>query len=205
MRPGSLYLSKITGGLITEQEAYEILKELGPLEKVWIASPTDKEMYSLPDGIWIMWSYFQGARDAQNVSKPFYTLTILLTKIIQAFKDHPKYRLEEPSLPESLKPHVDRVVSPNARMIPGQTYDSPQLRMRRVPDHSSLYVGGLPHTVTQAQLIELFQSCGRIRGIEIISKLINSGTCVSFSIPPTLLLTSISCRHLRICIYRTRL
>ena len=72
LRTGSLYLSRITGGLITEQEAYEILKDFGPLEKVWIASPTDKEMYRLPDGIWIMWSYFQGARDAQNVREPSY-------------------------------------------------------------------------------------------------------------------------------------
>ena len=69
-------------------------------------------------------------------------------------------------------------------MTPGQTYDSPHLRMWRAPDRSSLYVGGLPHTVTQAQLIGLFQGYGRIRGIEIISKPINSGTCVSLLMPP---------------------
>ena len=57
----------MTGGPISEDEACDILQDFGPFEKVWVTSPTDKEMYRLPDGVWVMWAYFQGARDAQNV------------------------------------------------------------------------------------------------------------------------------------------
>ncbi|MCJ1403889.1 hypothetical protein MMC11_007112 [Xylographa trunciseda] len=156
----SLYLSRVTGGPISEDEVCEVLKDFGPFEKVWIASPTDKEMYRLPDGVWVMWAYFQGARDAQN-----------------AFKDHPKFRLEEPALPMEIKSRVDRMnQSPLTRLTPGQSYESPQLRMWRAPDRSSIYVGGLPFSVTQTQLCGLFQAHGRIKGVEIISKPVNNAT-----------------------------
>ncbi|MCJ1396270.1 hypothetical protein MMC18_009159 [Xylographa bjoerkii] len=162
----SLYLSRVTGGPIPEDEACEVLKDFGPFEKVWITSPTDKEMYRLPDGVWVMWAYFQGARDAQN-----------------AFKDHPKFRLEEPALPTEIKSRVDRMnQSPLTRLTPGQRYESPQLHMWRAPDRSSIYVGGLPVSVTQTQLCGLFQAHGRIKGVEIISKPVNNaaagGICV---------------------------
>lgn len=64
---GALYLSRITGGHISEEEANEVLDGFGPLEKIWIATPTDKEMYRLPEGVFVMWEFFQGARDAYNV------------------------------------------------------------------------------------------------------------------------------------------
>jgi len=64
---GALYLSRITGGHISEEEANEVLDGFGPLEKIWIASPTDKEMYRLPEGVFVMWEFFQAARDAYNV------------------------------------------------------------------------------------------------------------------------------------------
>ncbi len=56
------------GGEITEEQAREILLGRGDLEKLWHSSPTDKEMYRLPDGIWVTFAFFQDARDAQAVS-----------------------------------------------------------------------------------------------------------------------------------------
>ncbi|MCJ1473431.1 hypothetical protein MMC13_002082 [Lambiella insularis] len=141
----SLYLSRVTGGPISEEEAREVLRGFEPFEKIWITSPTDKEMYRLPDGIW-------------------------------AFKDHPKFRLDEPQLPVDIKSRVDRTnQSPLTRVAPSQLY-SPQLRIWRAPDRSSVYVGGLPVAVTQAQLVGLFQNHGKIRGVEIISRPVSSGT-----------------------------
>ena len=64
---GSLYLSKVTGGPITEGEARQVLSRYGALEKVWYCSQTDKEMFRLPDGIWVMFAFFQDCRDAQVV------------------------------------------------------------------------------------------------------------------------------------------
>ena len=65
---GSLYLSKISGGSINETEAREILKEQGPIETLWFPSPTEREMFGLPDGIFIRFAFFDDCRDAVAVS-----------------------------------------------------------------------------------------------------------------------------------------
>ena len=65
---GALFLSRSTGGPITAKEARSILHGFGDLEKIWVASDTDKEMFRLPDGIWVQFAFFQDCRDAQMVS-----------------------------------------------------------------------------------------------------------------------------------------
>lgn len=65
---GSLYLSKITGGYIPEDEARQILARFGDIEKLWYCSQTDKEMFRLPEGVWVMFAFYQDCRDAQAVS-----------------------------------------------------------------------------------------------------------------------------------------
>ena len=40
----------------------------GALERVWYCTQTDKEMFRLPEGIWIMFAFFQDCRDAHAVS-----------------------------------------------------------------------------------------------------------------------------------------
>lgn len=65
--PGSLYLSKVTGATISESEAHQALSRFGALEKVWYCSQTEREMFRLPEGIWIMFAFFQDCRDAQAV------------------------------------------------------------------------------------------------------------------------------------------
>ncbi len=65
--PGSLFLSKISGGPITEDEARRVLEPYGAIEKLWYNTQTDKEMFRLPEGIWVMFAYFQDCRDAQAV------------------------------------------------------------------------------------------------------------------------------------------
>ena len=65
---GSLYLSKVTGDPISEEEARQIMGRYGALERVWFCTQTDKEMFRLPEGIWIMFAFFQDCRDAQAVS-----------------------------------------------------------------------------------------------------------------------------------------
>ena len=64
---GSLYLSRITGGYISAAEARQALARFGALEKVWYCSQTDKEMFRLPEGVWVMFAFFQDCRDAHAV------------------------------------------------------------------------------------------------------------------------------------------
>ena len=65
---GSLYLSERSGRPISESEAIRLLHPHGEIEKIWYSSPTDKEMYRLPEGIWVRFAFFQDCRDAQAVS-----------------------------------------------------------------------------------------------------------------------------------------
>lgn len=65
---GSLYLSKVTGEPISEEEARQVMGRYGALERVWFCTQTDKEMFRLAEGIWIMFAFFQDCRDAQAAS-----------------------------------------------------------------------------------------------------------------------------------------
>ena len=67
--PGTLYLIRVLGGPVSEGEAREVLAGCGDLEKIWHCSPTEKECYRLPEGIWVTFAFFQDARDAQAVSR----------------------------------------------------------------------------------------------------------------------------------------
>ena len=76
---GSLYLSKVNGDSISEAEAVNVLAKYGQLEKVWYCSPTEKEMYHLPEGVWTKFAYYQDCRDAQAVGCPPRSALLELT------------------------------------------------------------------------------------------------------------------------------
>ncbi|KAL9127079.1 MAG: hypothetical protein Q9217_003981 [Psora testacea] len=65
---GSLYLSKINGGAITEEEAHDIMSGYGPIEMHWFASQTEREMFGLPEGIFVRFAFFDDCRNAQMAS-----------------------------------------------------------------------------------------------------------------------------------------
>ncbi|KAL9600611.1 MAG: hypothetical protein Q9219_003044 [cf. Caloplaca sp. 3 TL-2023] len=149
----SLYLSKITGGRISEDEARQVLARFGEIEKLWYCSPTDKEMFRLPEGVWVMFAFYQDCRDAQV-----------------GFRDDPTYRLEQPKMPEDMRArvggnHNGRIQGPR---MTARLSTSPQAMMRRTSDSSSIFVGNLPPGTTEDQVREIFGFYGRIAQIEII-------------------------------------
>ncbi|KAL8734416.1 MAG: hypothetical protein Q9181_003219 [Wetmoreana brouardii] len=158
----SLYLSKITGGSISEDEAREVLGRFGAIEKLWYCSDTDKEMFRLPEGVWVMFAFFQDCRDAQA-----------------GFRDDPTYRLEQPRMPEDMRQRLGArshppPVTQRPRFSPGglgvSPQESPQAMMKRITDLSSIFVGNLPVDATDDKLRELFGLYGRIVQIEIVRK-----------------------------------
>ena len=75
-------MSRLTGGKITEGDARRVLQPFGPVECVWWSSKTEREMYQLPEGIWVKFAYFQDCRDAQGVSKviePICSILMILS------------------------------------------------------------------------------------------------------------------------------
>ncbi|KAI9754451.1 MAG: RNA polymerase II mediator complex subunit [Chaenotheca gracillima] len=140
----SVYISKLSGGPISESEVREKLREFGPLESLWWPSPTERAMYSLPEGIWIKFGYFQNCRDMQN-----------------AFRGHAVYKAEQPSIIEP-----NRSVLRDARAGPR----FPQSALIKEADRRSLFVGNLPMTVTRESLLQDFGQYGTVRGVDLIAR-----------------------------------
>ncbi|KAL8968761.1 MAG: hypothetical protein Q9183_002311 [Haloplaca sp. 2 TL-2023] len=154
----SLYLSRVTGGPIDEDQARQILGRFGAIEKLWYCSDTDKEMFRLPEGVWVMFAFFQDCRDAQA-----------------GFRDDPNYRLEQPKMPEDMRQRLGvRSHAPTMphrpRGSPARVGLSPQAVMMRTADLCDIFVGNLPFDATEDKLRELFGLYGRIANIEIIRK-----------------------------------
>lgn len=76
---GSVFLSRVTGGPISEAEARNILSRYGDIQRVWHSTPTENEMFRLPEGIWVQYAYFQDCRDAQAVRTFNFNAETLLT------------------------------------------------------------------------------------------------------------------------------
>ncbi|KAL6713555.1 hypothetical protein ACLMJK_009020 [Lecanora helva] len=153
----SLYLSRVTGGPISETEARKILSNYGDIEKVWYSSQTESEIFRLPEGIWVMFKLFQPSRDAQA-----------------AFRDHAHYRLEQPPMADDFRSRIRnpqyQSVSPlRPRQSPGRIYPSP-MRRAITTDLRSIFVGNLPANINEEQLFHMFDAYGAIQHIEIVRK-----------------------------------
>ncbi|KAL9100380.1 MAG: hypothetical protein Q9163_004238 [Psora crenata] len=153
---GSLFLSKIHGGPVTEEEARKIMAGYGPIETYWFASQTEREMYGLPEGIFLRFAFFDDCRNA-NVS----------------FRDSATHRLEQ------VKGLDDNRAQLNARMqhpctppfpreSPGATISPAAIRHEA--DSHSIFIGNIPPNMTEEQLGSMFQIYGRIMQCEIIRK-----------------------------------
>ncbi len=134
-------------------------------------------MFRLPEGVWVMFAFFQDCRDAQAVRGcPPSSIKLLLTPS-KGFRDDQTYRLEQPKMPEDMRNrlNVRSGVSPMhremPRLSPARYSGSPQAAMaRRASDMCSIFVGNLPPDATDDKLRELFGMYGRILHIEIVRK-----------------------------------
>ena len=101
-----------------------------------------------------------------------------LTDLSKGFRDDSVYRLEQPRLPEDMHARLkcrQHRASPNAagfspvqRRSPIRMLPSPMRSARA--DFASIFVGGLPPTVTQDYLLDIFQVYGQILQIDIVHK-----------------------------------
>ena len=117
-------------------------------------------------------------RPSCNFSLPFADLS-------KVFRDHPVYRLEQPPLPEEVRPRQGgrkyQSTSPMQRSSPGRMLPSPQSASRRAnADLCSIFVGNLPPNATDPQLREMFSIFGPIIHVEIVRKPSVHGTSISF-------------------------
>ncbi|KAI9812690.1 MAG: hypothetical protein M1832_000347 [Thelocarpon impressellum] len=157
----SLYMSRLTGGKIAEGEARRVLHPFGPIEACWWSSRTEREMYQLPEGIWVKFAYFQDCRDAQS-----------------AFRDDSSYRLEQPATPPDA---TNRAQQLRALQAPRNPWAArPPLRLEYRPtnevlarqelDRRSIFIGNLTEGTTKERIMSAFREYGSIVTADVIAK-----------------------------------
>ena len=178
---GSLYMSRLTGGKVTEGEARRVLQPYGPVESCWWSSKTEREMYQLPEGIWVKFAYFQDCRDAQSVGEMtllLYNQPKLTKASIQAFRDDSQYRLEQPPTPPE----------PTGRSPPRRTFQSSrptwnnrvQARLEQGPifetllrqeiDRRSIFIGNLSEGTSKERVTQVFEVYGTVVHVDLVVK-----------------------------------
>lgn len=75
-------------------------------------------------------------------------------------------------MPADIKTRLNRQsLSPTNRFGPGRVVFQPQMSvLRKVTEDCTIFVGSLPPTVTQEQLMRFFGGFGHIRSVEIVAK-----------------------------------
>lgn len=58
---------KHIGGYLNTAEVLRILQQYGPIERSWPASETEREMFQLPEGLFVRFTYYDDCRDAKQV------------------------------------------------------------------------------------------------------------------------------------------
>ncbi|KAI9733369.1 MAG: hypothetical protein M1834_003453 [Cirrosporium novae-zelandiae] len=165
--PRAVYLTRVTGGPITEREARDVLELYGAIEEVWHPSPTDSVIYRLPEGIMIRFHYFQDCRDAQA-----------------ALRDNQTWRLEAPQVPAehamwkarrvSESPFFSRLAARRNQTNSHQltippARDRPNFR-EGLSRHNWVTVNHVPENVNETGVAAIFGMFGTIADIEIQSE-----------------------------------
>lgn len=65
---GTVFLFKANGSSISIDQANEFLQSFGPIQKAWIPSDTEQEMFGLPNGVFIRFKYYDHCQEALDVS-----------------------------------------------------------------------------------------------------------------------------------------
>ncbi|KAK5079729.1 hypothetical protein LTR70_008344 [Exophiala xenobiotica] len=148
---GSVVLSRVGGGPVSKDEAHELLSRYGPIQETQPTTHADANTYGMPEGIWVKFAYYLDFKDALKA----FNSTTTMHKIMEPPNLEPRTRLG---------PVV--VSSPR-----GQGHRTP----RSTTDQKSIFVGNLPHDVTEAELLEIFSTFGHIKGCNVIRKPITGG------------------------------
>jgi hypothetical protein len=162
---GAVYLSKITGGPVTDEEARNMLGRFGAIEETCPTTVADQQMHGLPEGIWIKFAYFMDCKDAIAVTCSLFLTDLISTanscNPVQEFRHNQFYKL-----------HVQEK---NERGQQGSTASPSSNRgsnrgFRQGSDAKAIFVGGLPVTVTEDQLRDIFNPYGNILDCKVIRK-----------------------------------
>ncbi|KAI9668350.1 MAG: hypothetical protein M1829_005554 [Trizodia sp. TS-e1964] len=177
----AMYMSTITGKPINDAEARTVLKNFGPIESTWIASPTERQMYQLPVGIWVKWAMYQDCRDAKL-----------------EFRNNPLYRLDMPNVPEAASsanhlginnqsdtnassapvgPPVNQVIYP---IVSETALTSQNVTAQDGADRQSIFIGNIHYSVDETALKRLFERYGDIVSSKLIVKQTGPGRVACF-------------------------
>ncbi|KKY25366.1 putative rna recognition domain-containing protein [Phaeomoniella chlamydospora] len=146
----ALYLTRHTGGPISDAEARALLEPYGAIESTSPISIIDQHLFNLPEGIMVQFAYFQDARDAQ-----------------MALKRHEVYRVAAPQAALDMRGPASILASPSPRRF---RQDFSPYHRRWSNDDASIFIGNLPVDVSEEQLCDKFNGFGQIQSISIVQK-----------------------------------
>lgn len=64
---GALYVSRHDGREVKQEDVRKLLEPYGSIEKIFVPTETERELFQLPSGMWVRFAYFQDCRDAYAV------------------------------------------------------------------------------------------------------------------------------------------
>lgn len=67
-RAGSIVLSRVSGGPISQDEAEALLGQYGPIAEMHPTTHADARNFGVPEGMWIKFAYYLDGKDAVKVS-----------------------------------------------------------------------------------------------------------------------------------------
>ncbi|KAJ9618257.1 hypothetical protein H2203_009173 [Taxawa tesnikishii (nom. ined.)] len=144
----SLFVFKHIGGYLNTAEVLRILQQYGPIERSWPASETEREMFQLPEGLFVRFTYYDDCRDAK-----------------QALRQHPTYRFDQrkdPSLPRTTFNRASRFARRSVGN--GQLVTSrPEVDWSK----TELWLGDLPGDVETWELEAFLAGFAGYEGVQI--------------------------------------
>ncbi|KAI9784739.1 MAG: hypothetical protein M1816_000742 [Peltula sp. TS41687] len=154
----SVYLSRLSGAKVSENEARELLSQYGEIDHCWFCTETERQMYQLPEGIWVKFGYFQDSRDA-----------------LSALRNGETYRLEQPSSPvEVLQRRTTgvRALALRPAMSLSQRVANMTLRTAMVPINysRSIFIGNLSSFTTERRVTDICSEYGEVHAVEVVTR-----------------------------------
>ncbi|KAJ9641553.1 hypothetical protein H2199_005523 [Coniosporium tulheliwenetii] len=138
----SIYLSRRDGTRPVESAIRTLLEEYGPIERIWYPTDTETELWGLPRGCWVKFMFWQDYSDA-----------------CRGLRDHAVYRAEERKAPR---------MGDTFHHLPGPVpFHAPAWFDPSIHDPRGVFVGDLPHTVKEHELLRPFLTFGRIETIRL--------------------------------------
>ena len=80
--------------MISADQAKELLVKFGPVQKAWSPSDTEQEMFGLPNGVFVRFTYYDHCQEALEVSDTKTLNLLILLNDVKGLRNDRTYHLQ---------------------------------------------------------------------------------------------------------------